>query len=129
VSREIDALVAERVFGLEVQKDQHTLGWLERPKPDDPFDYYLGKSNDKVPAYSTSIEEAWKAVEWLKQWHTVLIEVDKDKTKVMAGEWTKYEGFWPNYQAEGSFCDAACDVALQWAARLEEINKPDEESA
>jgi hypothetical protein len=123
-------LIAVKVLGWKKNRD----GWwhdAEGPtawRCEEDGDYYRCQQHCEEWEPYSDLRCTWELIFWLKKWHTVLIEVG-DKTKVMAGEWTKHEGFWPNYEAEGSFCDAACEVALQWAARLEEINKPDEESA
>jgi len=60
--REIDIQVAEHIMGLDVTKDQHTKGIFANKHPDDPWDYYIGSSSDKVPAYSTDIAAAFDVV-------------------------------------------------------------------
>jgi hypothetical protein len=70
--RELDALVAERVMGLQVQRDQYTAGvkaLLGDKRSDDPWDYYIGDTNDRLPHYSTDISAAWLVVERMRQTH------------------------------------------------------------
>lgn len=64
--RELDSLIATKVMGLTVQKDQVTRGLFADKKPDDPFDYFIGTTNDRIPNYSTDIKDAWEVVEKLK---------------------------------------------------------------
>lgn len=70
--REVDALIARHVFGLDVQRDQYTSApiWEPRVKSrDDPWEYYLGKSNDKVARYTSDIAAAWRVVEHFPPLH------------------------------------------------------------
>lgn len=69
--RELDALVAQKVMGLDVQKDQVTKtgGIFAKKESDDPWEYFLGASGELVPPYSTDQSAAWSVVEHLRKTH------------------------------------------------------------
>lgn len=58
--RELDALIAEKVMGLPVARHQFDCGQMEYVRTDKTFPNFL------VPAYSTSIVDAWAVVERLR---------------------------------------------------------------
>lgn len=66
--RELDRLIAERVFGLEV-KPMHVIGRGPDVGTVDPprvmSDGRRGVACHALPAYSTKIADAWRVVEWL----------------------------------------------------------------
>jgi len=66
MSRKLDAWIGKHVMGIDVQKDKITRGFFAHKSETDPLDYFVGDSNDRIPAYSTDIEAAWDVVEVLK---------------------------------------------------------------
>lgn len=65
--RALDVLIAEKVMGLEVQKDRIVRGFmgvaLDLPSSEDPVEFFIGDTNKRVLKYSTDIEAAWMVVE------------------------------------------------------------------
>jgi hypothetical protein len=53
---------------------QVTRNMLADKCPDDPFDYFIGATNERVAAYSTDIAAAWLVVEKLLPTHDLMLE-------------------------------------------------------
>lgn len=77
MSRKIDALIAEHVFGLSLldEGDGLKIG-----------DFRIGESNE-IPNYSTSIAEAWEITEEYKRW--ALFYWNDDQIKCVLGRGTE----------------------------------------
>lgn len=64
--RKFDAWISRYVFDLEAHLDKvaptNVFGMF-RPSEKDPVDWFIGKTNMRVPHYSTDITAAWQVVE------------------------------------------------------------------
>ncbi len=66
--RELDALVAEKVFGINVVKSEHKNGYAYYTDGEPDWDWirFEGSSlQNAIPMYSTDISDAWKVIEKL----------------------------------------------------------------
>lgn len=82
--RELDALIARRVFGLEVTASHYTEGGTGRRSTV----YSLGPS--RLPAYSTEIGAAWPVFVWLVErygWAEVYMQEDETGCEVRVSEY------------------------------------------
>lgn len=104
--RKIDALVAEHVMGLEVQKDQITKNWYSEKTPDDKSEFFIGKSNDKIPKYSSDISAAWAIVEKVES-HTFTLTAEEDKLPM----WGAAFGFWNSEKQDFDLIESLADSA------------------
>ena len=106
--RELDALIAEKVIGLDVQRDQVTRHWLADKKADDPVDYFIGKTNDRVPHYSTDIAVAWPVSEKLR---LCLVPWGESQwTAFQIGHWYEDAERFASDTAAGAICRCALDA-------------------
>lgn len=106
--RELDALIAEKVFGWSWSKEKHRVadpeGWSVRnllipPNCDWILSTYdlepgMNSVNIPVPSYSTDIAAAWKVVEKLRE-KDMDLQLHSFRTCVRAYfddlEWSEYE--------------------------------------
>jgi len=67
--RELDALVAEKVLGIAITKDEH--GYWPPPRPGKNF------SSQQIPEYSYSISAAWEVFESIKGLNVISRDEDE----------------------------------------------------
>ena len=109
--RELDALVAEKIFGAKLVYSAFANDIISCDFPDRKLGHYF----PRLPAYSTSIEAAWEAVlhlkEKLEKFDFKLFTHMKDEN---GREWcaTFYEFFLPGESGETA-CHAICLAALR----------------
>jgi hypothetical protein len=98
--REMDALVAEKVMGLVVLRDERTVqnGRYQTKNGGDYIPMGLDYYTQGCPEYSTSIAAAWEVVERMRKTHCVVVNT----YQIMSFEC----GIVP-WESEGS-----CDVSL-----------------